>query len=171
MKKALGFIGKYNAFLRWWLIFSALCVAAFFAYDAGMLQKLFEADKTGVISLSIFGLFCLFTVMIGVDILKLCRSGYTKNIEKRMDVGWFFSDGLITLGMTGTVIGFIMMLEHFSSDLTTKIALAAMSRGMGTALYTTAAGIIGSFLLKLQLINGSIHMEECKEVCELTDVE
>lgn len=165
-----GIIGKYNAFLRWWLIFSALCVGSFFAYDAGLLQKLFEADKTGIISLSIFILFGLFTFITGVDNFKLCKSGYTREREKRLEIGWFFADGLITLGMTGTVVGFIMMLENFSGDLTTKIALAAMSRGMGTALYTTAAGIVGSFLLKLQLINTTTYMEDCKAACELTDV-
>jgi hypothetical protein len=37
--------------------------------------------------------------------------------------------------------------------------LAKMSSGMSTALYTTAAGLVCSLLLKLQLFNFTHHLD------------
>lgn len=69
--------------------------------------------------------------------------------------GWFVADLLLSLGLLGTVIGFIFMLGPISgldaSDQSAiKAALAAMSGGMAVALYTTMAGLIGGMLLKVQ---------------------
>jgi hypothetical protein len=69
--------------------------------------------------------------------------------------GWFVADLLLSLGLLGTVIGFIFMLGPISgldaSDQgAVKAALAAMSGGMAVALYTTMAGLIGGILLKIQ---------------------
>jgi hypothetical protein len=69
--------------------------------------------------------------------------------------GWFVADLLLSLGLLGTVIGFIVMLGPISgldaSDQSAiKNALAAMSGGMAVALYTTMTGLIGGMLLKIQ---------------------
>lgn len=70
-------------------------------------------------------------------------------------VGHFIADLLLKLGLTGTVIGFILMLlpmgeiEQFDPTLMQQL-LAAMSGGMAVALYTTLAGLITSTLLKMQ---------------------
>ena len=59
------------------------------------------------------------------------------------------------LGLTGTVIGFILMLlpigdiKQFDPSLMQQL-LSAMSGGMAVALYTTLAGLVTSTLLKLQ---------------------
>jgi hypothetical protein len=69
--------------------------------------------------------------------------------------GHFVADLLLKLGLTGTVIGFILMLlpigeiEQFDPSLMQQL-LAAMSGGMAVALYTTLAGLVTSTLLKLQ---------------------
>ena len=69
--------------------------------------------------------------------------------------GHFIADLLLKLGLTGTVIGFILMLlpigeiEQFDPSLIQRL-LAAMSGGMAIALYTTLAGLVTSTLLKLQ---------------------
>ena len=67
-------------------------------------------------------------------------------------------DAVISIGMIGTVIGFIYMLfAVFSNiDLTDSIkmmsSLSEMAEGMSTALLTTLTGLVSSMLLKLQLI-------------------
>jgi len=59
--------------------------------------------------------------------------------------------------MTGTVIGFIYMLDISFGNLGTantanlRQALESMGTGMGTALYTTATGLVCSLLLRLQI--------------------
>ena len=69
--------------------------------------------------------------------------------------GHFIADLLLKLGLTGTVIGFILMLlpigeiEQFDPSLMQQL-LSAMSGGMAIALYTTLAGLVTSTLLKLQ---------------------
>ena len=69
--------------------------------------------------------------------------------------GHFVADLLLKLGLTGTVIGFILMLlpigeiKQFDPSLMQQL-LAAMSGGMAVALYTTLAGLVTSTLLKLQ---------------------
>ena len=69
--------------------------------------------------------------------------------------GHFVADLLLKLGLTGTVIGFILMLlpigeiDQFDPSLMQQL-LAAMSGGMAVALYTTLAGLVTSTLLKLQ---------------------
>ena len=62
---------------------------------------------------------------------------------------------LLKLGLTGTVMCFILMLlplgeiDQFDPSLMQQL-LAAMSGGMAVALYTTLAGLVTSTLLKLQ---------------------
>ncbi|MGI9493054.1 MAG: MotA/TolQ/ExbB proton channel family protein [Geminicoccaceae bacterium] len=69
--------------------------------------------------------------------------------------GWFVSDVLLSLGLLGTVIGFIAMLAPIGQldggdEVALKSALTAMSGGMAIALYTTLVGLIGALWLKLQ---------------------
>lgn len=69
--------------------------------------------------------------------------------------GWFVADVLLSLGLLGTVIGFIAMLSPIGQleggdPAAVKAALTAMSGGMAIALYTTLAGLIGAVWLKIQ---------------------
>ena len=69
--------------------------------------------------------------------------------------GYLAVDILLKLGLTGTVIGFILMLlpigeiRDFDPQILQKL-LATMSGGMAVALYTTLTGLITSMLLKFQ---------------------
>ena len=66
---------------------------------------------------------------------------------------------MLTIGMTGTFIGLILMFgESFNSiDVTNptsmKNVVTDVASGLSTALYTTLVGLVCSTLLKLQLIN------------------
>ena len=71
------------------------------------------------------------------------------------DIGWFAVDVLLKLGLLGTIVGFVLMLgsvtETVSFDVNTmQEVLRQMSTGMGTALYTTMIGLIGSVCLGFQ---------------------
>ena len=73
------------------------------------------------------------------------------------DFGWFIVDSLVKLGLLGTIVGFILMLgsvaDTASLDVNTmQKVLKQMSNGMGTALYTTLAGLVGSMSLGLQYL-------------------
>lgn len=136
-------------FLRWLLIAVPLTVAAIFAYFAGFYGDVYDADKSWI-SFSVMGMFAIQSAYVGYQ---------TKNHTlKGTQFGWFISDACLTLGMIGTIVGFLMML-HGGFTITSGDAegiqnlLARFSIGLGTALYTTLVGLVCSMLLKLQLFN------------------
>lgn len=76
-------------------------------------------------------------------------------LSNKHALGYMTVDILLKLGLTGTVIGFILMLLPIGEikDFDTQIIqqlLSKMSGGMAVALYTTLTGLITSILLKLQ---------------------
>lgn len=99
-----------------------------------------------------------------------------ESLRNRQSVGWFVADAMLKLGLLGTVIGFILMLQPISQlesfeVETLKSALTAMSGGMGVALFTTLFGLIGGLLLKLQyyiLDDGTAYLFNL--ATELTEV-
>lgn len=97
--------------------------------------------------------------------------------------GWFVADLLLSLGLLGTVVGFILMLGPISglesSDHgAVREALSAMSDGMAVALYTTLTGLLGGLLLKVQgmFLDAAVadllrRMTEVTEVYVLPEIE
>ena len=80
---------------------------------------------------------------------------YESKLKGPHDIGWFISDAMIKMGLLGTIIGFILMLGSVANitdfDVTTmQKVLRHMSNGMGTALYTTLAGLVCSMLSAAQ---------------------
>ena len=76
-------------------------------------------------------------------------------LSNRHALGYLAVDILLKLGLTGTVIGFILMLlpigeiKDFDPQILQKL-LGTMSGGMAVALYTTLTGLVTSMLLKFQ---------------------
>ena len=76
-------------------------------------------------------------------------------LSNRHSLGHLIVDILLKLGLTGTVIGFILMLlpigeiKDFDPQILQKL-LSTMSGGMAVALYTTLTGLVTSMLLKFQ---------------------
>ncbi len=80
---------------------------------------------------------------------------YESRLKGPHEIGWFAADAMIKLGLLGTIIGFILMLSSVVDvtefDVTTmQKILANMSSGMGTALFTTMAGLVCSLLATAQ---------------------
>jgi hypothetical protein len=131
------------------------------AYDIWTLLN--DSDITKI-SFLILGLFVVFTVKTGIYTYKPSKESYRKirTVE-------FFADKFLVLGMIGTVVGFIYMLRvcfvgiDAVNPATMQAALVKMSFGMGTALFTTAAGLVCSLLLKFQLFNLQQAIENMNE--------
>jgi MotA/TolQ/ExbB proton channel family len=69
--------------------------------------------------------------------------------------GSFASDGLMKLGLLGTIIGFILMLAPIAGldaadRSSVRTSMGLMSDGMAVAMYTTLTGLIGSLLVQTQ---------------------
>jgi len=159
----------YISWLRWWLLFLLIGVGtAVFAYS-GFLLEVNKGDITKI-SFLIYFLFYIFTIMVGKYTYYAC--GNRKKLPyymRRIRLVRFVSANIVTLGMIGTVFGFIYMLKmcFFNLDISdvtsTKETMVLIAVGMGTALYTTASGLVCSLLLKIQLYNLENHIERRHE--------
>jgi len=166
---------QHTLFLKWWLFavlmsmtFVALAMSKFF-------HVLWDKDVTKL-SFVLVVLFVSMSTWCGYKTFRLSKfldDGRTENhlvekIEHLIEVGWFTSDLCLTIGMIGTVTGFIMMLSGFTSvdigdiqtiqDLIKKLGL-----GMSTALYSTLVGLICSSLLKIQYFNLSQAIDRVRD--------
>jgi hypothetical protein len=124
-----------------------------FLHIYGIWEMISEYDVTKL-SFLIVVLFCGFTVRAGLETRHPTKESYRK--VRTMD---FYADKFLTLGMVGTVLGFIYTLHtcfqgvDVSNPQSMQGVIQHMSIGMSTALFTTAAGLICSLLLKLQIFN------------------
>ena len=165
----MALLEKYSILLRWWLFFAVASLGTVALSLSGVIHKVNQADFTKI-SFLIYAVFAIFTIRTGIETYRLCREDKVTNRHiaiyyKKSDIGWFVSDMLLTLGMIGTVAGFIYMLSTSFSEMdpqnviSMQGVLAKMGAGMSTALYTTAAGLVCSLLLKLQVFNFTHHLD------------
>ena len=138
--------------LKWWLLVCLTVIGIFLAYSYDVHIMLLQSDIT-YLSFVILSLFGLSSLMVGYKGF-MSNKGHPVAYEKE----WFLSEVVVTLGMIGTVIGFIFMLSTLFINLdiedlsTLQASLGTMAQGMGTALWTTLVGLICSVLLKCQLM-------------------
>ena len=135
-------------FLFWWLLICLTSLFTYLMYDFGLLIPFYTKDVTM--------LTYLITILF---VTTTCSIGYKNLVQsKSYDIEWFISDIVLTLGMIGTIIGFILMLSGTFETLqiadveSVRLLIASMSKGLYTALNTTLAGLISSALLKTQLV-------------------
>ena len=171
---------KWQLFLRWWLMFILICLGTVTLYGSGILYAVNKVDFTKI-SFLIYFIFMIFTVRIGTHVFQICKKDADvdkKDIaefSQKNESAWFASDAFLTLGMIGTVFGFIYMLATIFSSINVsdiggmKLSLAKMSYGMSAALYTTAAGLVCSLVLKIQLFDFTQHLDKLAEMygCEV----
>lgn len=133
----------------WWLLIVtklAIAIAAVVLIDAHLL--FWENDIT-YLSIVIFAVWAYTTQSVGFQIHRQ---------QPSHDTNWFIADAFLTLGMIGTVIGFVYMLSTTFTNLnpgdvnSMRGVISTMAQGMSTALLTTLAGLMASLSLKLQLI-------------------
>ena len=110
--------------------------------------------------------------LIGRYILTFEDAKFSKNeltlledeLSNNHSLGYLIVDLLLKLGLTGTVIGFILMLlpigevKDFDPQILQTL-LSTMSGGMAVALYTTLTGLVTSMMLKFQyfLLDSSLN--------------
>ena len=154
---------------------SAVMASSVLLAGLGLLGTLWEKDATKL-SFVLLGLFAVMSGWCGYKTWRL--SGFIdsnktepyliEKIEHLMEVGWFTSDLCLSIGMMGTVIGFIMMLGGFANiDINDMATVQGLIKGLGvgmsTALYTTLTGLICSALLKIQYFNLSQAIDKVRQ--------
>jgi len=149
---------SYRPFVFWCIYFISFSGASELARRYGLLDYIYNIDNTKI-SVLIASILVWKTLTCGKSIHDLCKiesldKKLTK-IKENADDGWLWSDLVTSLGMIGTVVGFIVMLSSFESvnfENTKSIQemIKNLSYGMSTALSTTLVGLVASVLLKVQ---------------------
>ena len=165
---------KHQLFLRWWLFITGVVAAMIYMATQGLFVTVWQNDATKL-SFLLLGLFTIMSGWCGYKtwtLSKFIDEGQDEphlidRIERLMEVGWFTSDLCLTIGMVGTVVGFIMMLSGFTkvdvSDVNTvQELIKSLGIGMSTALYSTLTGLICSALLKIQYFNLNQAVEKAQ---------
>lgn len=148
--------------LKWWLIFCLTLLGCGVATYFNMHNHIYNADVTKL-SFLIIVIFFITSIWIGNKTYRLEKHD---DYDQDTKVGWFVAESCLALGMVGTVTGFLLMLgTAFSNiDVTNSAslqkALEFMAVGMSTALYTTLVGLICSLIIKVQLVNLEVAIDE-----------
>ena len=148
--------------LKWWLIFCLIVLGLGTCFYFDVHKSLYESDITRL-SYLILIIFICTSIWIGTKTYKV---GVREDYDQKSDVGWFISESCLALGMVGTVTGFLIMLGtafanvDVTNSLTLQQALSDMAVGMSTALWTTLVGLVCSLIIKVQLVNLEVALNE-----------
>lgn len=135
-------------FMMWWLVVVIQAVLVGIAVNFSAISFIIENDIT-YLSFLIISLLAVGTVMIGYITYKK---------ENNFEYTWFVAESAMTIGMIGTVIGFMLMLGSSFANIdpgnidSMRKVIADMAVGMSTALLTTLTGLVVSLALKVQII-------------------
>jgi len=151
-----------KSLLKWWLVFCltllGLCTCVYFNIH----KDLYAADVTRL-SFLIISIFTCTSIWIGTKTYKV---GIQQDYNQKSDVGWFIAESCLAIGMVGTVTGFLIMLGTAFANVdvtnaaTLQQALSDMAIGMSTALWTTLVGLVCSLIIKVQLVNLEVALNE-----------
>ena len=163
------------------ILLTVIFFSFYVLYDLNLLNLIFESDRSKI-SILILGIYAAATfhwiyIAKNLDVeikgegkvLEFLNSVESKSslesqnllriledeLSNRHALGHMVSDVLLKLGLTGTVVGFILMLlpigemKDFDPEKIQPL-LSSMSGGMAVALYTTLSGLITSTMLKFQ---------------------
>ena len=142
-----------TTFLKWWIQLTITVFAVAVITHLSWWEALWNADQTKL-SLAILAMFVFATGLTGV----MSKNPNRQDLRPLGNYVWFCSEGMITLGMIGTVAGFLMMLgtafQNLDVSNITQIqgAMKDMAVGMSTALSTTLVGLVCSILTKVQMV-------------------
>ncbi len=127
----------------WWFTVNVgLLGLALGQYFFGLAGLLLEADST-----------YLSFVIIAISLIATASM-----LFKQTDVHWFASDAVLSIGMVGTLFGFLLVLGQSFGDIDTSSiesmtqAISTLASGMSTALVTSLVGLVASLWLKMQLV-------------------
>lgn len=143
------------------LVVINLCAAAavVYAWQHGFVQMVYAADTSyicyAITALFAVGLLSVFQRALKVShALNAIKTGEHPfiNAAKFLAKGDYIADiaqWLAVLGLTGTVVGFIMALNDINVDGDPKAMVAQLIGGMAVAFYTTLAGGVTGLWLEL----------------------
>ena len=142
-----------------WLVGMTLLVAGLeVAWMKGVIQAIYLSDVTKLSVVIALIFFWQSFVAFKEATYQTQKTKLANDSNEQIERGWLWSDIVLSLGMIGTVIGFMIMLAgfvdvDFSDFDSVQGLITRLSAGMSTSLSTTLVGLIVSVLLKLQFFS------------------
>ena len=139
-----------------WVVGMSLFVALIeVAWLKGAIQSIYLNDITKISVLIALIFLWQSVVCIKEVVCQLHEIKSNSCSDAQIERGWLWSDIVLSLGMIGTVIGFMFMLAgfvdvDFSDFDSVQGLIMKLSAGMSTSLSTTLVGLISSVILKIQ---------------------
>ena len=140
-----------NRFYVWLVTTLLIATGIFWTAYSGIISTIYHTDDTHL------------TSIIGVIyIIGLLINGYVSynyqlksSLSSGLDTSWFLSELVMGLGMTGTVIGIIMLLGvghsiNIQSPEALPQIITKMWSTLGVAFYPNVVGLLASMTLKIQ---------------------
>jgi len=137
------------SFWKLWTITVLMFVGFAFGIYQGTHLFLLENDFTYITFLNL-------AILVSFTFIVLYKS--YQPIKEASDSLWFASDVVLSLGMVGTLLGFLVVLYSTFQGLdventeSMKTAIETLATGMGTALLTSLVGLSSSIIMKYQLV-------------------
>lgn len=135
--------------LYWWLMVCLQVLGAALAYHFGVYNLIIKADYTKI-TIGILAIHVIATLITGY---------LTWRKKLNTDALWYIAETQLSLGMIGTLVGFIIMLTAAfgHNDAATldsiKASIASIGNGMGIAIRATLVGLTSGVILKAQVLN------------------
>jgi hypothetical protein len=136
-------------FWKIWTVFVLMLLATALGYYWGAVDFMINNDFT-------YLSFVNIAILYGFTV-NIMYKAFTKNMETT-DGEWFLSDAVLSIGMVGTLSGFLVVLYSTFQGLdpsntdSMRTAIETLASGMGTALLTSLVGLIASLIMKYQLV-------------------
>lgn len=136
-------------FWKIWTVLVLMLLATGLGYYWGAVQFMIDNDFT-------YLSFVNIAILYGFTTSTLYKA-YKKDFEGS-DSQWFLSDAVLSIGMVGTLSGFLVVLYSTFQGLdpsdteSMRLAIETLASGMGTALLTSLVGLIASLIMKYQLV-------------------
>ena len=143
-------------------------VGNYFCYQFKLFQTIWQKDASYISYLTLF-IFYISTIWLGKTTFNISNNLIDNfqafEFKRKEEVGWFISELCLTLGLIGTIVGFVLMLVGFESinmaDVKTiQSLLGQLGKSMATAIYTTLVGLICGLLIKIQCFNISLELRK-----------
>ena len=138
----------HRKFLIWWLVVVTQFIGIGLVIYFDGIKFIIDKDITRL-SFVIFAMWTISTISIGFK---------SYNYNGDYDTPWFIAESCMTVGMIGTVIGFIIMLGSSFAEIdpgnieSMRQVIIELALGMSTALLTTLCGLIASLFIKIQIV-------------------
>ena len=146
---------KERPFITWLIGAGIILTGAFWAWWFGIAGLILDHDKTFITAI-IAGIVVFLIAKIGWIAYNIEFRNFWNylKIREALETCQYHGSRLVSLGIFGTVAGLIIfffsdfatLLDDPSTDDILAIIVSTLA-GIGTALFTTAAGLAGDYLI------------------------